>query len=116
MLGSQDDLYRSVIASFDSGIIGQRHIRQADGAGEGVVARAQECKLRNQGDSHVQWAAIRTCITKPQVNLQEAFGVAYEPSRLEGYRAAARWPICPVLRHWCTPACKAKSAGRSAIM
>ena len=116
MLSVHKDLYRGVIASFDSRIVGQGYIRKTDGAWEGIVARTQEGKPRHQRDGHMQRAAVRTRITKSQVDLQEAFQMAYEPARLERNRATARWPVCPVLRDWYTPACEAKLARRSATV
>lgn len=104
MDGEFYDLDCSLVACLDGGVLGQRHLREADGSWEGIVGGTEDLEHGDDGLCHVCWAAVRTIIAKAHVDVGEGCLVAAEPAGLESDSAASFGPVCSVCRDIVTAA------------
>lgn len=81
--GQLDYLDGGVVADLDVRAGRERYLREADGAGVGVLAGAQDLEGRYHGVAHVRRAAIGPVGAEAQVDVEERCGVALEPTWLE---------------------------------
>jgi hypothetical protein len=91
--GELNELDCGVVAGFHARVCGQGHLREAEGAGEGVFAGAEELEGRDHGVAHVWRAAklvvvVGAFVSEADVHVDECCGVALEPAWLEGDGAA----------------------------
>lgn len=96
MHGQHDQLDGRVVPDLDLGPVRQRHLRQADGAGERVPVGAEHLERRDHGVAHVHGAAVGPVGAVAQVHVDEGRRVALEPAGLESDGAARYGPEGPV--------------------
>ncbi|KAJ6442384.1 LOW QUALITY PROTEIN: polyubiquitin binding protein (Doa1/Ufd3) [Purpureocillium lavendulum] len=85
VLGELDDLDGGLVAGLDSGVGGERHLRQADGPGIGVVGRTDNLEGLDHGKGHVFRAVVRAIGAEAQVH---AMAVEW-PRNQPGWKATA---------------------------
>lgn len=105
MDGELDDLDGRLVTSLYRRVLGQRHLREADGSGEGVVGGTENLELRNHGESHVGRATVWAVISESHVDVGKGSLVASEPSRLEGDSTSSRRPVRAVLCYVVSATC-----------
>lgn len=94
----------SLVACLYGGILGQRHLRETDGSGEGIVGGTEDLEHGDDRLCHVRWAAVRAVVAKAHVHVGEGCLVAAEPAGLECDSAASCGPVCSVCRDIVTAA------------
>lgn len=87
-----DDLDGGVVADLDVHVGRQRDLRQAHGAGEGVLGGADDLEGGNHGEAHVGGTVVGAFSAETHVDVDEGSRVALEPAWLEGDRAACYGP------------------------
>lgn len=96
MHGQLDNLDRRLVARIHRGVLRQRHLRHADGAGVRVPRRPPDLPYRLHHIAHVLGAIVGSVSAEADVDVHECRLVALEPAGLEGNRAACCGPVCPV--------------------
>lgn len=100
VLGGLDNLDGGLVAGLDVCADGQRNLSETDGAGVGIVGRAEDLEGMDHGVAHVGRAAVNVGAgigAKAKIDLKERGEVAAEPAGLEGDGAAANGPVGAVL-------------------
>ena len=92
-----DNLYSGQVASTDIGVLGQRHLRETNGAGVGAVGRTKDLECGNHGIRHVDGAVIGAISAKAQVDEGKGLFVAAKPAWLESDSAAGRGPVGAII-------------------
>lgn len=82
-----DDLDGSVVARLDVHVGGEGHLREADGAGVGRLAGAEDLEGRDHGVGHVGRAAVGNAVgtlgAEAHVDVDEGCRMPGEPAWLE---------------------------------
>lgn len=96
MYGEFNNLDCRCVSGLYCRVLWQRHLREADGSGKGVVGGTENLEHGNHGESHVRRTTVRTVVAEAHVDVGECCLVTAEPARLESDGTTCRGPVCTV--------------------